>query len=98
MVLDGLGAHRTDKVRELVEAKGADPLFLPAYSPDLDPVEEAFSKIKSIVRKAQKPALAKRWSRRSAGRFGPSRSKTWRDGSPIADTTHRINTHEHRCS
>jgi transposase len=52
VVLDGLGAHRTDKVRELIEAKGADLLFLPSYSPDLNPIEEAFSKIKNLVRKA----------------------------------------------
>jgi transposase len=53
VVLDGLGAHRTDRVRELVEARGADLLFLPSYSPDLNPIEQAFSKIKNIVRKAQ---------------------------------------------
>jgi transposase len=52
VVLDGLGAHRTEKVRELVEARGAQLLFLPSYSPDLNPIEEAFSKIKGIVRKA----------------------------------------------
>src|SRR4051795_2969022 len=52
VVLDGLGAHRTQRVRELVEARGADLLFLPSYSPDLNPIEEAFSKIKNIVRKA----------------------------------------------
>ena len=52
VVLDGLGAHRTQKVRELIEARGAELLFLPSYSPDLNPIEEAFSKIKGIVRKA----------------------------------------------
>ncbi len=52
MVLDGLGAHRTEKVRDLVEARGAQLLFLPSYSPDLNSIEEAFSKIKGIVRKA----------------------------------------------
>ena len=51
VVLDGLGAHRTEKVRELVERGGADLVFLPSYSPDLNPIEEAFSKIKGIVRK-----------------------------------------------
>ena len=51
VVLDGLGAHRTQRVRELVEATGAQLLFLPSYSPDLNPIEEAFSKIKGIVRK-----------------------------------------------
>ena len=52
VVLDGLGAHRTQRVRELVEARGADLLFLPSYSPDLNPIEEAFSKVKQLVRKA----------------------------------------------
>ena len=53
VVLDGLGAHRTDKVRKLIEERGAELLFLPSYSPDFNSIEEAFSKIKSIVRKAQ---------------------------------------------
>jgi transposase len=52
VVLDGLGAHRTEKVRELIEGRGADLVFLPSYSPDMNPIEEAFSKIKHLVRKA----------------------------------------------
>jgi transposase len=52
VVLDKLGAHRTERVSELVEERGADLLFLPSYSPDLNPIEEALSKIKNIVRKA----------------------------------------------
>lgn len=51
VVLDGLGAHRTGRVRDLVEARDADLVFLPPYSPDLNPIEEAFSKVKGIVRK-----------------------------------------------
>ncbi len=51
VVLDGLGAHRTRRVRELIERRGADLVFLPSYSPDLNPIEEAFSKIKQLVRK-----------------------------------------------
>ena len=51
VVLDGLGAHRTEKVRELVQARGADLVFVPSYSPELNPIEEAFSKIKALVRK-----------------------------------------------
>ncbi len=39
VVLDGLGAHRSQKVRELIEERGADLLFLPSYSPDLNPIE-----------------------------------------------------------
>lgn len=56
VVLDGLGAHRTARVRELIEARRCDLLLLPSYSPDLNPIEEAFSKIiskiKNLVRKA----------------------------------------------
>ena len=52
VVLDGLGAHRTKRVRELIEGRGCDLVFLPTYSPDLNPIEEAFSKIKNLVRKA----------------------------------------------
>jgi transposase len=51
VVLDKLGAHRTQKVRDLIEGRGADLVFLPSYSPDLNPIEEAFSKIKHLVRK-----------------------------------------------
>jgi transposase len=51
VVLDGLGAHRTQKVRELIEGRGADLVLLPSYSPDMNPIEEALSKIKHLVRK-----------------------------------------------
>jgi transposase len=52
VVLDGLGAHRTDRVKELIEGRGADLVFLPSYSPEMNPIEEAFSKKKQLVRKA----------------------------------------------
>ena len=65
VVLDGLGAHRTDTVKEFIEERGADLLFLPSYSPDLNPIEEAFSKTKNIVRKAQARTRVRRWSKPS---------------------------------
>jgi transposase len=52
VVMDNLGAHKTDRVRELIEEKGCELWFLPAYSPDLNPIEEAFSKVKARLRKA----------------------------------------------
>jgi transposase len=52
VVLDRLGAHRTEKVKQLIEGRGADLVFLPSYSPEMNPIEEAFSKIKQLVRKA----------------------------------------------
>jgi transposase len=51
VVLDRLGAHRPKRIRELIEARGAELVFLPSYSPDLNPMEEAFSKIKNALRK-----------------------------------------------
>jgi transposase len=53
VVLDNLGAHRGERVHELVEARGCSLLFLPPYSPDFSPIEEAFSKIKALLRKAK---------------------------------------------
>lgn len=51
VVLDNLGAHRPNRIRKLIEERGAELVFLPAYSPDLNPIEEAFSKIKNALRK-----------------------------------------------
>jgi len=52
VVMDNLGAHKTERVRELIEERGCELWFLPAYSPDLNPIEEAFSKVKAHLRKA----------------------------------------------
>jgi transposase len=51
VVMDNLGAHRPRRVRELIEARGCELVYLPSYSPDLNPIEEALSKIKHIIRK-----------------------------------------------
>jgi DDE superfamily endonuclease len=52
VILDNLGAHKGERVRELIEGRGCSLLFLPPYSPDFAPIEEAFSKIKALLRKA----------------------------------------------
>ena len=52
VVMDNLGAHRPRRVRELVEERDCELLYLPSYSPDLNPIEEAFAKIKDILRRA----------------------------------------------
>lgn len=51
VVMDNLGAHRPKRIRELIEGKECELLYLPAYSPDYNPIEEAFSKIKNLLRK-----------------------------------------------
>jgi transposase len=53
VVMDNLSAHKGSRIRELLEERGCELLYLPPYSPDLNPIEEAFSKIKGILRKAQ---------------------------------------------
>ena len=53
IVMDNLSAHKGERVRELVEARGCEVLFLPPYSPDFSPIEEAFSKLKALLRRAQ---------------------------------------------
>jgi len=52
VVLDNLGSHKGKAVRKAVKAAGARLLFLPKYSPDLNPIEQVFAKIKGFVRKA----------------------------------------------
>jgi transposase len=52
VVVDNLGAHRAAEAREIVEARGARLLYLPSYSPDLNPIELAFGTLKAALRKA----------------------------------------------
>lgn len=52
VVLDELSAHKPARIRDLVEARGAKLVFLPSYSPDFNPIEHAWSKLKARLRKA----------------------------------------------
>jgi transposase len=53
VIMDNLGSHRGRQVRKAIRAAGAKLLFLPKYSPDLNPIEQVFSKLKQGLRKAQ---------------------------------------------
>ena len=53
VVMDNLSSHKGKRVRELIEERGCELVYLPPYSPDLNPIEEAFSKIKGFIRKAE---------------------------------------------
>jgi transposase len=53
VVMDNLSAHKGERVRELIEARGCEPLYLPSYSPDFNPIEEAFSKMKGFLRRVE---------------------------------------------
>ena len=52
VVMDNLGAHRPKRIEQLIEWQGCELLYLPAYSPDYNPIEEAFAKLKHLLRKA----------------------------------------------
>ena len=53
VVMDNLTTHKGERVRQLIEQQGCQLLYLPPYSPDFNPIEEAFSKIKHLIRKAE---------------------------------------------
>ena len=60
VVMDNLQVHKSRRVKELIESVGAEVLFLPPYSPDFSPIEEAFSKVKGIsCVGSEQPAPAK---------------------------------------
>lgn len=52
VIMDNLGAHKVQGVREAIEARGARLLYLPPYSPDLNPIEQLFAKLKALLRTA----------------------------------------------
>ena len=52
VLMDNLSAHKPARVRELIEERGCELIYLPAYSPDFNPIEEAFAKIKDMLRQA----------------------------------------------
>jgi transposase len=66
VILDNLPAHKSAAARAAIEATGARMMFLPPYSPDFNPIENAFSKLKSILRKAAARTVAELWDTISA--------------------------------
>ena len=61
VVMDNLSSHKGPRVRDLIRAAGADLLFLPPYSPDFNPIENAFAKIKALLRKAAQRTVEGLW-------------------------------------
>jgi transposase len=62
VIMDNLGSHKVGGVREAIEARGAELLYLPPYSPDLNPIELAFSKLKRALRSAAARTLDGLWN------------------------------------
>jgi transposase len=61
VVMDNLAAHKVSGIRQAIESSGATLFYLPPYSPDLNPIEFAFSKLKSLLRKAAARAVRSLW-------------------------------------
>lgn len=53
VVMDQLSAHKSSEVQNAIQARGCEEIFLPSYSPDLNPIEQAFSKLKTLVRRLE---------------------------------------------
>jgi transposase len=62
VIMDNLGAHKVAGVREAIQARGASLLYLPPYSPDLNPIEQAFAKLKALLRKAAERTVDGLWT------------------------------------
>ena len=63
VILDNLGSHKAPAIRAAIRAAGARLWFLPPYSPDLNPIEQVFAKLKTLLRKADERSIAAVWHR-----------------------------------
>jgi transposase len=63
VVMDNLASHKSKAVRQLIRAAGGKLLFLPPYSPDLNPIEQVFAKLKLLLRKAAERTVETSWKR-----------------------------------
>lgn len=61
VIMDNLGSHKARVIRDIIKAAGARLWFLPPYSPDLNPIEQTFAKIKHWMRMAQKRTIEEAW-------------------------------------
>ena len=63
IIIDNLGSHKGKNVRHAIRAAGAKLFFLPPYSPDLNPIEQAFAKLKTLLRRASERTVEATWKR-----------------------------------
>jgi transposase len=61
VIMDNLGSHKSEAVRAAIRAAGAKLFFLPPYSPDLNPIEQVFAKLKTLLRKAEPRTVEATW-------------------------------------
>src|ERR1700709_2163718 len=79
LILDNLGVHKVAGVREAIEAAGARLLYLPPYSPEFNPIEQAFAKLKALLRSAAARTVSDLWAaiHKAFTRFSPEESRNY---------------------
>jgi len=79
VIMDNLGSHKVAGVREAIEARKATLLYLPPYSPDLNPIEQLFAKLKTLLRRAAKRTVESLWDEigKLLGCFSPAECKNY---------------------
>ena len=63
VILDNLGSHKVAGVKQAIEARGAELVYLPPYSPDLNPIEQVFAKLKHLLPRARERTVENTWRR-----------------------------------
>jgi transposase len=88
VILDNLGSHKGGAVRRAIRARGAKLLFLPPYSPDLNPIEQVFAKLKHLMRQAAERTLEATWRRLGdlLTRFSPDECARYFEHAGYAST------------
>jgi transposase len=97
VVMDNLGAHRPQRVRKLIEERGCELLFLPPYSPELNPIEEAFSRRSRTPYPSSGPERKRRLWKPWAGHWMRLAPKMRGASLPTAATVAWCNTYESCC-
>ena len=88
VILDNLSSHKVTGVREMVEARGATLVYLPPYSPDLNPIEQAFAKLKAQLRKTKPRTIPALYDHigQAIDRFDPAECRNYFKNSGYAPT------------
>jgi transposase len=89
VIADNLASHKVAGVREAIEARGASLLFLPSYSPDLNPIEQVFAKLKTLLRRAEPRTRKRLWDTigTTLGRYTPAECRNYLANCGYGQTT-----------
>jgi transposase len=89
VIMDNLPSHKVAGIREAIEKAGSSLLYLPPYSPDLNPIEQVFAKLKSLLRKAEARTIDALWAaiKTALDTFSPQECAAYINNSGYATRT-----------